>query len=49
MLQLFSLLALVLLAYLSFLVIPRLVFVSVNRRLFDVPNSRNHIRGQFPV
>ena len=46
MLQLFSLLALVLSAYLSFLVIPRLVFVSVKRRLFDVPNSRSsHTRA----
>ena len=42
----FSLLALVLSAYLSFLVIPRLVFVSVKRRLFDVPNSRSsHTRA----
>ena len=46
MLQLFSLLALVLSACLSFLVIPRLVFVSVKRRLFDVPNSRSsHTRA----
>ncbi|WP_455497008.1 MraY family glycosyltransferase [Coprobacter sp.] len=46
MLQFFSLLTLALSAYLSFLVIPRVVFVSVKRRLFDVPNSRSsHTRA----
>lgn len=46
MLQIFSFSVLVLSAFLSFLVIPRLVFVSVKRRLFDVPNSRSsHTRA----
>ena len=46
MVQFLSLLTLVLSAYLSFLIIPRVVFVSVKRRLFDIPNSRSsHTRA----